>query len=127
MRVSTAGITTPGQGVILRAQHRLSDDRTLCVWCNRDSQNDLRLDAGVIIGNAVISWIGLTGPLILSPDCWLEWSRAGGLIEIRVWAASGARPDTATYTHADDGMVGDAFGLSTIGSPVQVVTEIRVS
>ena len=125
MRVQTSG-TANGEGVILRAQHRLSDDRALCVWFVRNGQGTLMLDAGIIQGSSVTSWI--TSSPAVPADAAIEWARVGGNIEIRMWdAASGSRPSAATYSHADDGMVGDAVGLSTIGGTGRLVRSLTFS
>ncbi|GGR34178.1 SGNH/GDSL hydrolase family protein [Deinococcus ruber] len=114
--------TATGQGIVLRAFHRLSDDRAICAWTVSG-----KLDGGILQGSTVSSWIGASGP-ILPSDAWIEVKRTGGQIEFRVWdAVSGSRPSSATYTHADDGMVGDSFGIGTISSSVRTATAIQTS
>ncbi|SMB85762.1 hypothetical protein [Deinococcus hopiensis] len=128
MRFTTANfLASPGNGVMLRAFHRLSDNRAICIWVYKAAANPTaRLDAGILQGtNVTTTFIGANGPDIPSNDVWVEVQRGGGQMELRMWdAGSGVRPASATATVADDPMVADAFGISTIGSGTRLVKSI---
>lgn len=113
---------TSGQGVILHAFHRLSDDQAICTWSISGT-----LDCGIIQGGLVTSWIGGLGPAVPA-DAWVELRRANGLIELRLWdAAGGTRPPEPLFTHADVDLVGDAFGFTTIGAPARTIKAVSAS
>ncbi|SMB89215.1 SGNH/GDSL hydrolase family protein [Deinococcus hopiensis] len=127
MRLTTANfLAAAGNGIMLRAFHQLSDNRAICAWLYKASANPVaRLDCGIVQGSNVAFWIGSNGPDIPSDDVWLEVLRAGGQIEVRMWDASGIRPAAATYTHTDDSLVADAFGVSTIGPGTRLVKAVN--
>ena len=111
-----------GTGIILRAAHDRAGNRALCAWLNNGGQ----LDCGVITGSVVDSWTGGAGPILLGPST-VEVLREGGRVEVRHWPATQPRPDVPTYTHNDVALVGDAYGLSTIGTAAQMVLSVTAA